>query len=65
MTTSEFLMYAGIIGSILIFGVVAVLALAWSVRDGQFQNFERGARSIFDADEPIGTPTDSFPGRPL
>jgi len=34
-------MYAGIIGSILIFGVVAVLALGLVRADGQFQNFER------------------------
>ena len=41
-----------------------VLALAWGVRDGQFENFTRSAQAIFDPDEPIGEATDGFPGQP-
>ena len=62
MITNEFLIIATIIGSVLLFGGAAVWALAWAVRDGQFENFRRGACSIFDPDEPIGEPTDYFPG---
>jgi nitrogen fixation-related uncharacterized protein len=55
------------IGYILIFGVLAALgasvvwALWWAFRGGQMSNFQKGAESIFDADEPIGRPTDAFP----
>ncbi|MDE2506499.1 MAG: cbb3-type cytochrome oxidase assembly protein CcoS [Planctomycetota bacterium] len=48
--------------SALMFGATAVLALAWALRKGQLENFQRGATSIFDADEPVGRPTDFFPG---
>jgi cbb3-type cytochrome oxidase maturation protein len=62
MTTDDFIIYAVLIGSIVILGGATILALAWAVRDGQFQNFERNARSIFDPDEPVGQLTDRFPG---
>ncbi len=61
MDTDDFIIYAVLLGSIFVFGGAAVLALSWSVRDGQFQNFERSARSIFDPAEPIGEMTDVFP----
>ncbi|GIW60969.1 MAG: cbb3-type cytochrome oxidase assembly protein CcoS [Thermogemmata sp.] len=55
-----------VFGSILCFGSAAVLALSWAFRNGQFDNFQRGALSIFDADEPVGEPTDFFPDhRPI
>jgi cbb3-type cytochrome oxidase maturation protein len=63
MTIDSFVVYAVLLGSIVFFGGAAVLALAWAMRDGQFQNFERSARSIFDPDEPIGQVTDRFPDR--
>ena len=47
--------------SLLIFGVSVILALSWAIRSGQFQNLQRGAISIFDADEPLGMMTDAFP----
>ena len=47
--------------SAVMFGGTAVLALAWALRKGQLENFQRGATSIFDADEPVGRVTDSFP----
>jgi cbb3-type cytochrome oxidase maturation protein len=36
----------------------AVGAFYWAARHGQFRDLEQGARSIFDADEPVGKPTD-------
>lgn len=41
----------------------AVYALYWASRNGQLQDFERGAVSIFDEAEPMGRPTDSFPSK--
>jgi cbb3-type cytochrome oxidase maturation protein len=41
-----------------IFGGAAVLALAWAISSGQFDNVSDGANSIFGADEPIGEMTD-------
>lgn len=57
----DFLILATVVVSIVLFGGAAVLALGWAFRDGQFENFDRGAKSIFDADEPIGKVTDTFP----
>jgi cbb3-type cytochrome oxidase maturation protein len=39
----------------------AVYALYWSSRHGQLRDFERGASSIFDQEEPVGQMTDHFP----
>jgi nitrogen fixation-related uncharacterized protein len=44
-----------------VFGASAVWALVWAIRNGEMHDFRAGARSIFDADEPVGRPTDSFP----
>jgi cbb3-type cytochrome oxidase maturation protein len=57
-------MTAGIL--LLVSGLVflsgsALLAFYWAVRDGQFNNLSESAKTIFDADEPVGTPTDRFP----
>lgn len=41
----------------------AVYALYWAVKSGQFREIEKGATSIFDDEEPIGTRTDSFPSK--
>lgn len=51
-----------IFGSVVFFGLTAVAGLVWAVRTGQMRHFARGAVSIFDDDEPIGTMTDAFPG---
>ncbi|MGF1531250.1 MAG: cbb3-type cytochrome oxidase assembly protein [Puniceicoccaceae bacterium] len=40
----------------------AVLALFWASRNGQMNNFEAGAKTIFDEEEPEGQQTDFFPG---
>jgi nitrogen fixation-related uncharacterized protein len=50
-----------ILGSIVLFGGAAVLALTWAFQDGQFENFERESKLIFGPDEPIGEETDTFP----
>lgn len=42
-------------------GLTAVAALVWAIHAGQFQSIDDGAESIFDAEEPIGMITDSFP----
>jgi nitrogen fixation-related uncharacterized protein len=55
------LAYVVIFVSFVLFGVSVVLALAWALRNGQMENFQRGATAIFDPDEPIGVNTDSFP----
>jgi cbb3-type cytochrome oxidase maturation protein len=55
-------LFATVVGSIVLFGGAAVLALGWAFRNGQFDNFDQGSKSIFGPDEPIGEPTDAFPG---
>ena len=44
-----------------VFFVAAALALHWAHKNGQFSNLDKGARSIFDDDEPLGQVTDRFP----
>ena len=51
----------GIVALAICFALSAVAALAWSVRTGQMRNYRQGAASIFDAEEPVGRPTDAFP----
>lgn len=46
-----------------LFFTSAILVLYWCTKTGQFKDFEKGARSIFTADEPEGTQTDFFPGK--
>ena len=58
MFNAELLIHATLVGSLLVFGAAAVLALSWAVKRGQFENFRRASEAIFDADEPIGRPTD-------
>ncbi len=54
--------YVVIWGSAVILGVSAVWALVWAIRTGQFHGLKAGAESIFDEGEPVGMPTDFFPG---
>lgn len=63
-TAVDIALFASVIGSIVLFGGAAVLALGWAFKNGQFENFDQGAKSIFGPDEPIGKPTDAFPGEP-
>lgn len=61
MTAVDAALFATVIGSIVLFGGAAVLALGWAFKNGQFDNFDQGSKSIFGPDEPIGEPTDAFP----
>ncbi len=47
----------------LLFLASAVYALHWASKNGQLKEFDKGAKSIFDDEEPIGQPTDFFPGK--
>lgn len=62
MSAVDIALFATVVGSIVLFGGAAVLALGWAFRNGQFDNFDRGSKSIFGPDEPVGEPTDAFPG---
>lgn len=64
MTAPDFALFATVVGSIVLFGGAAALALGWAFRDGQFDNFDQGSKSIFGPDEPVGEATDAFPGTP-
>jgi cbb3-type cytochrome oxidase maturation protein len=44
-----------------LFFCVAVFALYWAAKNGQFEAFEKGSKVIFDEDEPEGVQTDHFP----
>ncbi|WP_020473066.1 cbb3-type cytochrome oxidase assembly protein CcoS [Zavarzinella formosa] len=58
MVPAELMVRATLLFSVIAFGGAAALVLAWAVQNGQFDNFTRAAEGIFDADEPIGQPTD-------
>lgn len=62
MNAVDVALFATVVGSMLLFGGAAVLALGWAFRAGQFDNFQQGAQSIFGPDEPVGEATDAFPG---
>jgi hypothetical protein len=54
--------YLFLAGAIAAASVFAILAFYWAAKHGHLQNVENGAKVIFDEGEPIGTPTDAFPG---
>jgi cbb3-type cytochrome oxidase maturation protein len=62
MTLISYILVFGLLG---VFSASVVLGLWWAIRAGQFADFQRGATSIFDAEEPIGLRTDDFPERKL
>lgn len=53
------LVLVGLLG--LFFFGTAVYAFIWARRQRQFSDFDKGARSIFDEEEPEGLVTDKFP----
>ena len=61
----EWTFYLLVFGILALFGVMVVWALWWAIRGGQFSNFQQGATSIFDEDEPLGRVTDRFPDQKL
>lgn len=44
-----------------LFFASAVYAFVWARRQRQFNNFDQGARAVFDDEEPEGVVTDTFP----
>ena len=44
-----------------VFFIVAVSALYWTEKKGQFRNFDSQAKTIFTEEEPEGEVSDSFP----
>jgi len=56
-----YLIILGVLGALFFCSVV--VALVWAAKNGQLQNFEQGARVIFDEDEPEGEQQDFFPGK--
>jgi hypothetical protein len=56
------LVYLFVFGSVAVAGATAAYGLVWALKHGQMQRFSQGATSIFDDEEPVGRPTDSFPG---
>lgn len=47
--------------SVVLFPGVALLALRWAIRHGEFSHLDKTALSIFDDEEPVGLMTDRFP----
>jgi hypothetical protein len=54
--------YLFIAGTIATASVFALLAFYWAAKHGHLRDVENGAKVIFDDEEPIGKPTDAFPG---
>ena len=55
------LAYTLIFGTIILLSITVVVLFAWAIRTGQFADFQQGATSIFDEEEPLGEMTDWFP----
>ncbi len=47
-----------ILGVMVTLSLLTLIAFAKAASTGQFEKPEEGARIIFDADEPVGTPSD-------
>ncbi len=48
--------------SVVVLPTLALLALRWAARHGEFDHLDKIALSIFDDEEPLGRMTDQFPG---
>ncbi len=59
----DWFFYAVALPMAVLFLSSTVYAFCWSSQRGQLRAFEKGAESIFDDEEPIGKPTDFFPGK--
>ncbi|MCZ7648788.1 MAG: cbb3-type cytochrome oxidase assembly protein CcoS [Planctomycetota bacterium] len=53
--------YVLVFGIMLLFGASIVWGLWWALRGGQFSDFQKGAQSVLDDDEPTLRPCDVFP----
>ena len=54
------IVYILLAAGLIFFGGTTLAAFYWAAKTGQFRNLEDGSKCIFDADEPVGTATDSF-----
>jgi hypothetical protein len=61
MADKAYILGIGLFG--LVFFIAAAGALYWAAKHGQLRNFEKGARSIFDEEEPEGEIGDRFPAK--
>ncbi len=59
----DWFFYAVALPMAALFLASTVYALYWASKNGQLRDFDKGAESIFDSSEPIGQPTDFFPGK--
>jgi len=59
----DWFFYAVALPMAALFLASAVYALYWASKKGQLRDFDKGAESIFDAEEPIGRPPDFSPGK--
>lgn len=59
MDWDKSLLFVAFLG--VLFFASAVYAFAWARRQRQFNDFDQGARAVFDDEEPEGTVTDAFP----
>jgi len=50
-----------ILGSVVVLPVTALLVLRWAIRQGEFDDLQRTALSIFDETEPLGQVTAHYP----
>lgn len=54
--------YIFIGASIAVAILAALAAFRYAAKNGQLSDLQEGSKVIFDQDEPIGQPTDAFPG---
>jgi cbb3-type cytochrome oxidase maturation protein len=47
--------------SLVVLPGMALLALRWALRHGEFKHVDKAALSIFDEEEPLGKLSDHFP----
>jgi hypothetical protein len=50
--------------SLVVLPGLALLALRWALRHGEFKHIDKAALSIFDEEEPVGKLSDHFPTPP-
>ncbi len=52
-----------LLGGLVFLSGSALAGFYWAVKHGQLNNLSEAPRTIFDEEEPVGVPTDSFPSR--
>lgn len=59
MDWSQYILIGFVFASLFFLGASA--ALFWAHKHGQLSDLEKGSKSIFDEDEPMGEVSDQFP----